>query len=189
MPVGEENIIATYDSKTRTSIRRARKLGVAIRHGLPMKGQALKDFYWILDTNRERLGVTPTHTEEEIEKLGYLAPNQLDLSMAYVEDTPIAGMLNFICNEKVLLEFYIAHRNDFQHYRPVPLLVHESVLIAKGRGFTWLDFGISTEPGNKITWGLAAFKENFRVQGFFRNTLYLDDIQSWEPPENFMMDQ
>ena len=189
LPAGEEKIIATYNNKTRTSIRKARKKGVVIHHGVPVAGKTLTDFYQILDTNRERLGVTPTHTEAELARLAELAPRHLDLSLAYVGELPIAGILNFICNETVILEFYIAHRHDYQSYRPVPLLVHESILIAKGRGFHWFDFGISTEPEGKVTWGLASFKENFSVQSFFRNTLILDDVQNWRQPENFLPNQ
>lgn len=186
LPAGEENIIRTYNAKSRTAVRSARRHGVVIHHSVPVAGETLSAFYEILESNRERLGVIPTHTEEELARLATLAPGHLDLSLAYLEDQPIAGILNFICNESVLLEFYIAHRLDYQGYRPVPLLVHESILIAKGRGFRWFDFGISTEAGGKVTWGLAAFKENFGVQAFFRNMLVLENVQDWRPEEDYL---
>ncbi len=186
LPKEEEEIMLKYDAKTRTAIRKAVKSGLEVKHDVPIEGQELDDYYSILYNNRKRLGVTPTHTRDEIARLVELAPRYLDLSMAYYEDKPVAGILNFICNEKVILEFYIAHKNSAQKLRPVPLLVHETILRSQRRGFQWMDFGISTEAEHKVTWGLAAFKENFFVQGFFRNTLILDTIQSWEPSETFL---
>ncbi len=185
-PMEEQEIIDRYDNKTRTAIRKSRREGVEVHHDLPLGGETLDVFYDILKRNRERIGVTPTHTRDELEKLASLAPRHLDLSLAYHHGRPIAGILNFICNEHVLLEFYIAHNHEDQAFRPVPLLVHETILRAKRRGFQWLDFGISTEPGGKVTWGLVAFKENFSVKGFFRNTLVLDDLQGWRPSEVFL---
>jgi hypothetical protein len=186
LPIDENDIIARYDNKTRTAVRKALKEGVEVRHDLPLSGEPLEQFYDILVRNRKRLGVTPTHTQHELKILGEIAPKYMDLAMAYVDDRPIAGILNFICNEKVMLEFYIAHNASDQQYRPAPLLVHETVVRAKRRGFHWLDFGISTEGGNRVTWGLAKFKENFSCQGFLRNTLVMDTVQEWEPPEGFM---
>ncbi len=186
IPIEDSEILAKYDNKTRTAVRKARKMGVVVKHDLPLNGEPLDQFYDILVRNRARLGVTPTHTKEELAKLAELVPNYLDLAMAYIDDKPIAGILNFICNEKVMLEFYIAHNHEDQQYRPSPLLVHDTIVRSKRRGFIWLDFGISTEPGNKVTWGLAGFKENFDSQGFFRNTYILDTVQTWEPSETFM---
>ncbi len=186
LPISERQLIKLYDSKTRTAIRKAQREGVKIRHNLPLNGETLDQYYDILFENRKGLGVTPTHTKEELQKLSELAPKQLEMSMAYYDGKPIAGILNFICNEHVMLEFYIAHRDEAQFLRPSVLLVHDSILHAAERGFTWYDFGISTEPNNQVTWGLASFKENFSMQGFFRNMLCLEDVQSWEAPEGYV---
>jgi len=186
LPFTERQLIAKYDNKTRTAIRKAVREGVKIRHNLPLNGETLDEYYDILFSNRQKLGVTPTHTRDELQLLSELAPKQLEMSMAYYNGKAIAGILNFICNEKVMLEFYIAHRDEAQNLRPSPLLVHDSILRAHERGFAWYDFGISTEGENKVTWGLASFKENFSMQGFFRNTLILDNVQSWEAPKNLM---
>lgn len=186
LPLAERQLINMYDNKTRTAIRKAYREGVTIKHNLPLHGETLDVYYDILFKNRQKLGVTPTHTKEELEKLATLAPKQLEMSMAYYKGEPIAGILNFICNERVMLEFYIAHRDDFQHLRPSPLLVHDSIMRAHERGFDWYDFGISTEPNNRVTWGLVSFKENFSMQGFLRNTLVLDTVQTWKQPAGFM---
>jgi len=180
LPFTERQLIAMYDSKTRTAIRKAVREGLTIRHNLPMSGETLDEYYDILFENRKKLGVTPTHTRDELQLLSELAPKQLEMSMAYYNGKAIAGILNFICNERVMLEFYIAHRDEAQNLRPSPLLVHDSILRAHERGFDWYDFGISTEPENRVTWGLASFKENFSMQGFFRNTLILDGVQEWD---------
>ncbi len=189
LPLAERQLIKMYDNKTRTAIRKAVREGLSIRHNLPLAGETLDQYYEILFENRRRIGVTPTHTKEELALLAELAPKQLEMSMAYYEGVPVAGILNFICNEKLMLEFYIAHVHEYQHLRPSPLLVHDSIMRAHERGFAWYDFGISTEPGNRVTWGLAAFKENFSMLGFFRNTLVLDGVQEWRVPEGFLPDE
>ncbi|HEB84649.1 MAG TPA: GNAT family N-acetyltransferase [Bacteroidetes bacterium] len=186
LPKDEEEVLLRYDPKTRTAIRKARRDGLEVRHDVPVAGETLAEFYGILQRNRARLGVTPTHTEAELARLAELAPKYLDLTLAALHGRPIAGILNFVCNEQVMLEFYIAHNHEDQAHRPVPLLVHETVLRAQRRGFRWLDFGISTEAGDRVTWGLAAFKENFAVQGFLRNTYVLDDVQGWKPGDFFL---
>lgn len=188
LPLAERQLIAKYDAKTRTAIRKAWREEVTVRHNLPLAGDVLDVFYDILYTNRAKLGVTPTHTKDELALLAELAPKQLEASMAYHKGEPIACILNFIANDRVMLEFYIAHRDEAQHLRPAPLLVHDSILHAHERGFHWYDFGISTEPRQRVTWGLAAFKENFSMAGFFRNTLVLDGIQGWHAPDGFLPD-
>jgi lipid II:glycine glycyltransferase (peptidoglycan interpeptide bridge formation enzyme) len=189
LPLAERQVLKLYDNKTRTAIRKAWREGVTIRHDLPLAGEPLDQFFEILVENRAKLGVTPTHTRDELQTLGELAPRQLELSLAFQGGEPIAGILNFMCNERVMLEFYVAHRDEYQHLRPAPLLVHDSIVHAHEREFAWYDFGISTEPGGRVTWGLARFKENFSMQGFFRNTLVLDGVQEWQPPEGYLPEQ
>ncbi|MBS1260737.1 MAG: hypothetical protein MAG453_00053 [Calditrichaeota bacterium] len=188
LPLTERQLIGKYDNKTRTAIRKAFREGVEIRHDLPLRARTLDTFYQILHVNRKKLGVTPTHTRNELARLAKLAPKQLEASMAYYDGKAIACILNFICNERVMLEFYIAHREEAQHLRPAPLLVHDSILHAHERRFHWYDFGISTEAEGRVTWGLAAFKENFSMTGFFRDTLVLDGVQQWRAPADYLPD-
>lgn len=167
------DIFRTLCNKTRTAVRKALKSELRVAEDIPLSDENLATFYPLLLDNRARLGVTPTHTLDELKRLRDLIPDKLMLSLVYFGDTPVAGILNFICNARVLLIFYVCHDWDYQEYRPVPLLVYYTMQWAFRHGFRYLDFGTSTlnmEPNR----GLIKFKENFGSLGYFRDTLRID---------------
>jgi lipid II:glycine glycyltransferase (peptidoglycan interpeptide bridge formation enzyme) len=163
----------TLCNKTRTAVRKATKAGLSVDEDVLLSDANLETFYPLLWDNRRRLGVTPTHSLEELKRLRDLVPGKLSLSVVRYKDRAIAGILNFVCNPRVLLIFYVCHDWDYQELRPVPLLVYRTMLWARARGFKHLDFGTSTlnmEPN----WGLLKFKENFGSRGYFRDTFTID---------------
>lgn len=167
------DIFKTLCNKTRTAVRKALKSRLEFEEDIVLSDANLEIFYPLLLDNRRRLGVTPTHNLEELKKLRDLVGDQLSLSLVRYDSTPIAGILNFICNPRTLLIFYVCHDWDYQEYRPVPLIVYGTMQWAFRRGFRYLDFGTSTlnmEPN----WGLIKFKENFGSLGYFRDTLTID---------------
>ncbi len=169
----EEIILHTLCNKTRTAIRKAQKEGLIVDEDIPLSDANLNIFYPLLWDNRKRLGVTPTHSLDELKRLRDLIPDKLSLSLVRQGKRAIAGILNFVCNKRVLLIFYVCHDWEYQELRPVPLLVYHSMIWARRRGFNYLDFGTSTL--NMIpNWGLIRFKENFGSLGFFRDTLTID---------------
>jgi hypothetical protein len=163
----------TLCNKTRTAVRKAKKSGLQVDEDLELSDANLETFYPLLYDNRKRLGVTPTHTLDELKRLRDLIPEKLSLSLVKHGKRAIAGILNFVCNRRVLLIFYVCHDWEYQELRPVPLLVYSTMLWAQKRGFRFLDFGTSTlnmEPN----WGLLKFKENFGSLGYFRDTFTID---------------
>lgn len=160
-------------NKTRTAIRKAVKEGLTVDEDILLSDANLETFYPLLWDNRQRLGVTPTHSLDELKRLRDLVPGKLSLSLVRYKSKAIAGILNFAANSRVLLIFYVCHDWEYQELRPVPLLVYRSMLWAKARGFKHLDFGTSTlnmEPN----WGLLKFKENFCARGYFRDTFTIE---------------
>jgi len=169
----EEIVFHTLCNKTRTAIRKAMKADLQVDEDIALSDENLEVFYPLLWDNRRRLGVTPTHSVDELKRLRDLVPDQLSLSLVRHGRRPIAGILNFVCNKRVLLIFYVCHDWEYQELRPVPLLVYRSMLWARRHAFLYLDFGTSTlnmEPN----WGLIKFKENFGSLGFFRDTLTIN---------------
>jgi hypothetical protein len=170
---GSADPFDTLCNKTRTAVRKAVKEGLKVDEDILLSDANLETFYPLLWDNRQRLGVTPTHSLEELKRLRDLVPGQLSLSLVRHGKKAIAGILNFVINPRVLLIFYVCHDWEYQELRPVPLLIYRSMLWAHSRGFRHLDFGTSTlnmEPN----WGLLKFKENFGSRGYFRDTFTID---------------
>jgi len=167
--VDEDNVQKLLKPEARTSFRKAEKMGVVIK-----KSEDFDEYYEILKNNLAmRHNVQPAHTLEEIIKLKKLFPQKIHLFGAYIDKKMIAGVVNFYCNDNVVLVFYISHNQEFQEYRAVNLLFYTIMKDAIGRGLKFLDFGLFTvnmEPN----WGLGKFKENFGARGILRDSMYLD---------------
>ena len=167
--VDEDNVMKLIKPEARTSIRRAEKLGVVIK-----KSNDFEEYYDILKSNLAmRHNVQPAHTLEELIKLKELFPQKIQLYGAYIKNKMIAGVVNFYCNEKVVLVFYISHDQEFQQYRAVNLLFYTIIKDAITRGLEFLDFGLFTVNMDP-NWGLGKFKESFGARGILRDTFYLD---------------
>jgi len=171
--VDEDNVFKLFKPETRTSVRRAEKLGVVVK-----KSDDYEEYYSILKSNLAmRHNVQPAHTLDELVKLKKLFPQKIHLFGAYVEKQMIAGVVNFYCNDNVVLVFYISHNPEFQQYRAVNLLFYTIIKDAISRGLKFLDFGLFTvdmEPN----WGLGKFKESFGARGILRDTFYLDLVNA-----------
>jgi lipid II:glycine glycyltransferase (peptidoglycan interpeptide bridge formation enzyme) len=148
-------------------------MGVVVK-----KSEDFEEYYEILKNNLAmRHNVQPAHTLEEIIKLKKLFPQKIHLFGAYLDKKMIAGVVNFYCNDNVVLVFYISHNQEFQEYRAVNLLFYTIIKDAISRGLKFLDFGLFTvnmEPN----WGLGKFKENFGARGILRDSMYLDLLNS-----------
>ena len=161
-----EDTLLIFSPESRRAVRRGIKLGVKVR-----PSDDLETFYALLKRNLKlRHNVQPTHTLQELRTLKQIWPRRIKLFSALLNERMLAGLLIFVCNEKVALAFYISHDEQMQEYRAVNLLFYEVVRWAIGHQLRFLDFGIFTV--NMIpNWGLAKFKESFGAQGLFRDTL------------------
>jgi CelD/BcsL family acetyltransferase involved in cellulose biosynthesis len=90
-----------------------------------------------------------------------------------MKDKMVAGVVNFIATENVVLAFYISHDENFQEVRPINLLFYKIFEWAIQEKFRVFDFGIFT-VNEEPNLGLARFKENFGASGQFRDTLELN---------------
>jgi hypothetical protein len=167
--VAEDDVLSLFKSEARTAVRKSEKMGVVIR-----ESEDFGDYYKILKKNLAmRHNVNPAHTLKEIVKLKKLFPDKIQLVGAFVKNKMIAGVINFFCNQKVVLVFYISNNMVYQQYRAVNYLFYTIIKDAVRRGLSYLDFGLFTVNMDP-NWGLGKFKENFGARGILRDTFYLD---------------
>jgi hypothetical protein len=133
-------------------------------------------FYPILLNNKERHGVKPTHSLQDLLKLRKLLPESLALFLVKKGTKPIAGSLVFVCNSQVSLCFYNMLLYEYEKYNPIHAVMYEVVKWSIERGLTWVDIGVSqdTKSDNPMTpaMSLIRFKEKFDARGILRSTFY-----------------
>ena len=169
LDVDEDNVMKLIKPESRTSVRKAEKMGVVIK-----KSNDFDEYYDILQSNLAmRHNVQPAHTLEELYLLKELFPHKIQLFGAYLKNKMIAGVVNFYCNDKVVLVFYISHNQEYQQYRAVNLLFYTIMKDAISRGLGFLDFGLFTVNMDP-NWGLGKFKESFGARGILRDSYFLD---------------
>jgi len=101
-----------------------------------------------------------------------LFPDRVNLFSAFVKDVMVAGVVNFVVNDHVVLAFYISHDEAYQEFRAVNLLFYSIFDWAIQQGFRIYDFGTFT-VNEEPNMGLGRFKENFGASGIFRDTIEL----------------
>tara|TARA_B100001079_G_scaffold160543_1_gene137589 strand:- start:66 stop:1034 length:969 start_codon:yes stop_codon:yes gene_type:complete len=163
-----ETTVEKFRSSHRRAVRRANEKGVQVR-----QTNDFDSFYSILEKNLNiRHGVTPTHSLEELKHIHEIFPDKINLFAAYLENTMVAGVVNFIVNNHVVLAFYISHDENYAEYRAVNLLFYSIFDWAIQSHFKIYDFGTFTVD-EEPNMGLGRFKENFGASGIFRDTIAL----------------
>ena len=163
-----ETTVEKFRSSHRRAVRKANEKGVLVR-----QENDFDSFYRILEKNLNiRHGVTPTHSLEELKHIHELFPDRINLFAAYIEDTMVAGVVNFMVNNHVVLAFYISHDENYAEYRAVNLLFYSIFDWAVQSHFKIYDFGTFTVD-EEPNMGLGRFKENFGASGIFRDTIEL----------------
>lgn len=162
-----------FDATARKSINRILREGeITIRDS-----EDYATFHEILLENKARHGVLPTHTLDDLLKLRELMPEKLKLMLVYKDNVAIAGSLLFLANPKVVLCFYNMLRYEYEHLRPIYLVMHETCRWAIENGYEWVDIGVSqdTKDPDPMTpsIGLINFKERFDARGILRSTYHL----------------
>ena len=164
-----ENNLQKFRSSHRRAVRKAQDSGVVVR-----QSEDYQTFYNILVKNLSiRHDVAPTHTLHELLDIKKRFPKDINLFAAYLDNEMLAGVVNFIINEHVVLAFYISHREKYQEYRSVNLLFYSIFKWAISKGLKIYDFGTFTLD-DEPNMGLGRFKENFGASGVFRDMVQLN---------------
>jgi predicted N-acyltransferase len=160
--------LAKFKSSHLRAVRNAQEKGVNV-----CQSDDFDSFYHILEQNLNiRHGVSPTHTLAELKNIHALFPDRVNLFAAFVKDVMVAGVVNFVVNDHVVLAFYISHDEAYQEFRAVNLLFYSIFDWAIQQGFRIYDFGTFT-VNEEPNMGLGRFKENFGASGIFRDTIEL----------------
>ena len=165
VPSSENDILTLWKQEARTAMRKAQKSGVSVR-----LSKDYEAYFEILSHNLlMRHGVTPTHSLKELQYLAQAFPERIELWAAYWGETMIAGVVNFLANERATLAFYISDNKEHQDLRALNLVFYEIFRQCAERGVRYYDFGTFT-LNMQPNMGLGKFKETFGAQGLFRDT-------------------
>lgn len=154
----EEELLASFNSKTRYNIRLAKRRGVVIRQA---DAEGLDDFSELMvETGiRDNFVTRPKrYFENLLKNLG----DHARLYMAYYEDIPIAGTLAICFGDKVWY-LYGASANSYRNLMPNYLLQWTMIKWALEEGCKIYDFrGVSGDLSeDKPLYGLYRFKRGF----------------------------
>lgn len=154
----EDEILSQMHQKGRYNIK------IAEKHNIQIKEEKdIHSFYTILETTsqRDEFAINPKiHYESMLQILGQ--KNKAKLFMAYLDDKPIAGILNTYI-ENTATYFYGASSNEHRNTMAPYLLQWHAIKDAKSNGFELYDLlGIAdpTKPNDPLS-GVTQFKKKF----------------------------
>ena len=132
-------------------------------------------FYPILYKNKQKHNSIPTHSEEELQRLMKIMPNNFFLILLYYKKIVIGGTFNFIANKNVGIIFYNMIDYKFIKYNPATYQIYKTLDWARAMKLKYLDFGVSQLPNSKNPFAphssLIQFKEQFSSKGMMRIVL------------------
>ena len=140
--------------------RHAKQLGLTVE-----ETEDYKPFWQVLSNNlRERYGLNPVHTVEEIEMLHQRMPDHIRLMVVKEGDETIGGTVLYV-SDRVVHSQYIAASPKGKQVHALDLLF--DVVIRKALAtHPYFDFGISTEKrGTYLNEHLIYQKEGFGGRG------------------------
>lgn len=138
------------------AIKKAKSLGIEIQEGGDM------DFFWesILSKNlRDRFGVSPVHTFQEMKYLMGLFPNEIQYYSAVQNGEVKAGAVIYEIGNIAHFQ-YSSGEEDRAENGALDLLFHD--IIEKFPEKDFVSFGSSSEEnGKKLNHGLVYWKESY----------------------------
>jgi Acetyltransferase (GNAT) domain len=168
MPLDRENgsqFQHLFRQSQRSYVRACRTKGVVIKQ---MGTEGLSGFLQAFVETYERLHASPTHTPEEIERLLLRLPDNVQIWLAQLGETTIAGILILILNRVVCTAFYICDRPAYREFHGVTVLLAELADVYARRGFRYLDLGPSASSAH-FNRGVVDFKESLGARAFCRD--------------------
>ncbi len=163
--IQKKEILSVIDLNRKLKIASNRLEGVkrGIKNELKIKEETSFDQFWntILSVNlKEKHGVNPVHSLEEIEKLRIIFPKQIRQFNVYDKDKLVAGTTIFETKQVAHCQYISANKEkntlgslDFLHHHLITNVFKDK---------SYYDFGSSNEDsGRKINEGLQYWKEGF----------------------------
>jgi FemAB-related protein (PEP-CTERM system-associated) len=161
LPPTDEEGLAALPQKRRNVIRKGLRGGLAARVG----PQDLAAFYDLYARSVRRLG-TPVFARRYFELLLERFPEVCVLLTVRREETPVAGVLSFLCRDAIL-PYYAGSRREWHGAGVNCFMYWELMCWARRRGLGTFDFGRSKEGTGafdyKRFWGFAPEPLAYRV--------------------------
>lgn len=157
----EEELLKSFEEKTRYNIRLSAKKGVVVRE--VSNDYGVETFYNIYKetAGRDNFLIHPLKYYQNIKKC-LIDKGMANIFIAYYEDKPIAGVYVFTFGKRAWY-MYGASSNAHRNLMPNHALHWEVIKWAKQRGYTSYDlFGIPSTPNPQHPlWGVYKFKKGF----------------------------
>jgi FemAB-related protein (PEP-CTERM system-associated) len=148
-----EAVYKALPKDVRYMIRKAEKAGLHARRGFDQ----LDLFYDLMAVNLRRLG-TPAFSRRLFENLIREYPGQVDLTIVYSGDEPLAGGMSFFCR-KGMQPYYVGSKEKAKALAGNDFLWWQLIKLAAATGYTVFDFGRS-----KMNSGNYDFKKKWNPQ-------------------------
>lgn len=180
------SVVRNQDGLRLSTLRR-RGLKKAEQRGLQVKEEAIFSDFWnsiLIPNLRERHGVDPVHSLEEIEKLYALFPNNIRQFNVYKQGDLVAGTTIFE-SEQVAHAQYISV-NHSREDGALDLLF--TTLIGDVyRHKPYFDFGSSNEAGgSRLNVGLNHWKQSFGASTYIQDG-YITDTSNYNDLRNALI--
>jgi hypothetical protein len=168
----EEVMNLIPDAKRRSYMRSVLRKGLDVAQvGL----DCADEFYRILEANRSKHAAKPTHTADEFRWLLEHLPDRFRLFVCTLGKRIIGGMVMADLNDRVTYAFHLCHDEQFEEYRPPPVIIFHLMQEYTRRRFRYLDLGptgtIDMTSGQRtMNSGGAFFKEKLGCVSYCRDT-------------------
>ena len=144
--------------RRRRALRKAEQAGVRVLEGV---GMAPAIWTIVEEVLRERYGVCPIHTTDEIVDLHARFPEQIRFLAGMLGDRAMAGMVLFESPTAVHVQYSVANAEG-RRVSALDSLLEHGIDYAATTGRRYFDFGICTEAGGRrLNEGLLRYKQEF----------------------------
>ncbi|MCW4047198.1 MAG: GNAT family N-acetyltransferase [Candidatus Bathyarchaeota archaeon] len=159
-----------FDESRIRAIKKAKKNNLIVKRSYDFK----KYMNIVEDVLKERYGVKPVHTPEEIELLARRFPDNIKLFSSFKNDAMLAGVMIYE-SKNVAHAQYIANSTEGRDLGALEI-IFDYLINDCYKASKYFDFGISTEQaGQVLNTGLIAHKEGFGARAvmhdFYQLTL------------------
>jgi len=152
LPPSAEALFTGFKSKLRSQIRKAEKNGVTFRWG---GREDLTAIYTIFAHNMRDLG-SPVHSKEWLDNVLAMYAERAKTGLVYFDNNPIGMGIILLGRQGVSIPWASTLR-DYNHLSPNMLLYWHFLRYSADHGYTYFDFGRSTEDEGtykfKRQWG------------------------------------
>lgn len=174
----KKDVLMIVDYAHKLPFQKNRREGInkALRAGLELKVDInFKDFWnnVLIPNLKNKHGINPVHSLEEIELLASRFPNNIKQVNIYKGETVVAGTTVFL-TETTVHPQYVSGNADKNAFGSLDL-AYDYIINKMCNNKRYFDFNISSEDnGSKINDGLIFWKESCGARSYTANTFLVE---------------